>query len=130
MFRSRASLADALREELVHLSDDHVVYELDDAWFAVGPTGLFVLGEAERNAARDTALRLIGVAAATRESLIDVLTWVPFVAPVVVTPEDVEDLPCLSITPTFLHAVIGTGPQIVDDATIDTLRQLDLVRLT
>ena len=83
MFASLRRSGAALDDVLGDLPEGYHVVAVPDAWVVVGPTGAFALTLPEPDL--QVAGTRVGVLAATlRSRLADVLSWAPFVDPVVV----------------------------------------------
>jgi len=130
MFRSARSQVNDVGSELRRLDTSHSVFQLDNGWFVVGPTGLFVVTADEgdlHGASRWAADR----AMAMRAWLADQLVWVPCVDPVVVTAQAhlAERIGALTVPLSLLHYTLAEGPRTVDDGTLSKLGLLALKRM-
>lgn len=130
MFRSSRSLSDETRDELVRLGTAHITFQIEDGWFVVGPTGLFVVSAADGEL-RSEAQRVSERAQELRASLAQELSFVPFVDAVLISDEQPTptSLPCITLGADRLRATIAEGPRTVDDATLGRLGLLALQRL-
>ena len=129
VFRTRRSTHDETRDELRRLGTAHIAFQVDNGWLVVGPTGLFVIGTADRDCAT-VANRLVVLARGLRNRLANELTLVPCVDALLVCdpPDDVE-LPCLTIGVGNLRSMIADGPRTVDADTLGRLGRLAFQRL-
>jgi hypothetical protein len=130
MFRSARSTATDVRTELQLLPPSHTTFQLDDAWFVVGPTGLFVVAADDGDldaAARRAVLR----AERLRDEVSLELAWVPFVDAIVATASNDGPvrLACLTVPVNLLRLAIADGPRTVDDETLEALGRLQLRRI-
>ncbi len=130
MFRSARSQVRDVGAELRRLDTSHSVFQVDNAWFVVGPTGLFVVA-ADEGDLDETARWATERAVAMREWLADQLVWVPCVDPVVVTDQAhlADRVGVLAVPLSLLHYTLAEGPRTVDDATLSKLGLLSLRRM-
>lgn len=125
MFRSHrvspASLSDTLRG----LGNAVTVFDVDDAWLVVGPTGLFVLTE-DTGDLPAAAGRAAERAGRVRLRLSDELVWVPFIDAMCVTSVVAFDpsQPCLIVPHDLVVHTVTGGPASID---AETLAKLDLL---
>lgn len=103
------------------LSDDYLVRRVRDHWVVVGPTGLFVVGRCQDDPAA-CVRTTTGLALELRNRLADVVSWVPFVEPVVVSDGEHTDPDCTVVRVTDLETALTAGPHVVGDVDLGILR--------
>lgn len=134
MFRSRWAHDESVADVLSDITSAHLVFDIDHAWFVVGPSGLFVICEDDGDLVAATQ-RAGDRARSLRDRLANELSWVPFVDALVVTRQhDVDDdtptpeLECPVIRLDLLRNTLTEGPRSVDDDTLGRLALLGFRR--
>ena len=129
MFRPARFPVAELSHELQGLPQHHLTYMLEGAWLVVGPTGLFVLVDADGDLAA-SAVAAVRSAGELRARLCDTLAWVPFVDAVVVTsnPRRCSIPECLVVHIDMIRDMICNGPTTIDPQTLMQLALLGLPR--
>jgi hypothetical protein len=106
---------------LTTIPSDYALGASGDARFVVGPGGGFILqvmGVDLERAAHD----LLSVTNATRLALSDHLPWVPFLDPLLVTPEAITHHPDVTVVPLDLVIdVLRDGHQRLDEHTVERI---------
>jgi hypothetical protein len=122
MFRSVRSAAVDVSAELQQLPTSHVSFQLEGAWFIVGPTGLFVV-VADEGDVVEAADRATQRAVEVRTQLARDVAWVPFVDALVATQHDesCRTLPCITVPTHLLRYTLTEGPRAVDEETLARL---------
>lgn len=125
MFRSQRVTPNTLADTLGALPDGVTVYVLDGAWLVVGRCGLFVVTEDDGDLSQ-ASLRAAARADAVRLQLSDELVWVPFIDAMCATHEVQfdPDQPCLIVPHDLVAHTVASGPDRLDDETLDRLRAL------
>lgn len=122
MFRSVRSAAVDVSAELQQLPTSHVSFQLEGAWFVLGPTGLFVV-VADEGDMIEAADRATTRASELRLQLALDVDWVPFVDALVATHRDdaYRTLPCIAVPTDLLRYTLTEGPRAVDEETLARL---------
>lgn len=121
-----------LDEILSSLPPLYVVAARDDARFAAGPSGAFVLlphtpSGTNGSGISAEATRLDLLVQSTRGALCDHLSWIPFLDALLVSEADVKGpAPVTVVALDLLHDVLTEGPAVIDDTTLVAIR--DAVR--
>lgn len=128
MLRTHANAREVSRH-VAALPPDYEVQRAADHWVVAGPTGIFAVGRAERDAVRD-AERTSVLAHEVRATLSDLVPWVPFVDALLVVPHDVladpgaAALACTVVELDMLPTVLTTGAVTVRERELAEIQRL------
>ncbi len=121
---------------LSDISSEHLVFDIDHAWFVVGPTGVFVVC-GDDGGAEFASQRAVDRARIMRSKLANELSWIPFVDSLVVTDDAsmIEEAgrvetQCPVIPLDMLAVTVNDGPRSIDEDTLGKLALLGLRRST
>jgi len=127
VFRTQRARPDVLGE-LRRLGTQHIVFQLEQGWLVVGPTGVMVVacGAGDPLAA---SIWACDRADQMRSDLALEMPWVPFVDALVVidhVDEEVGALACGAVPCSMLRSSIMDGPHTVDDDSLARITRLAL----
>lgn len=122
MFRTTTSRDGGFHGVLDDLPAGFGAVALGDDRLVVGPTGAFVVGDAESDL-RNVAERLGGLAGKCRAALANRLPWTPFVDVFVVAERSGHTSPLASVVPArMLHDTLVDGPRLLTDEAVERIR--------
>jgi hypothetical protein len=111
------------------LPPDYEVQRSGEHWVVAGPTGIYTVGRAESDPARD-AERTSMLAHELRAALSDEVPWVPFVDALLVAPHDVltdpsaGSLACTVVELDMLRLALTTGAVTVHERELAEIQRL------
>jgi len=113
--------APEVHARVMTLPEEYLVRRFNDHWVVLGPTGLFLVGKGEGQpdlAAARTAV----TAHRLRNRLAEVVEFVPFIDPVVVTSDSESGHPCAMVELDLLEGLLTSGPEVIPEGELQLLR--------
>lgn len=99
-----------------------MVRKVADLWLIVGPTGLFVVGQAGSDPLGD-ARRAVDMAQRLRELLSLRMAWVPFVDALLIGGRPSDEPACPIVRPSMLESVLLDGRSRIELSTMFEVRR-------
>jgi len=121
MGRSCTPTIDELDRVLGTLPAPFMVHAVGSARFVVGATGAYLV---LLHDGVEEARSVVRVAATIRSALAELMSWVPYVHPMLVTPHPVTAPQATVVSPERLFEVLTTGRPTLEDEILDRLAEL------